>query len=150
MKKFLAVTLIVLICVSGGIAQAVVHSTRENFNYVFKTCISAINETEDYSKLIIDGNYDVALIRRRDCDILEDSIGFLSDNSAEGAESMVCALETRVILQARYAALDYYISALEAGVAGKMNVFEEYKRKMLKSIEEAEQFRQAFRNKYGY
>ena len=139
-----------MMCVSGGVAQAVNHSTQENFNYIFKLCISAISKTEDYANLIINSDYDVAMIRRQDCRSLGESIGLLSHTSAKGAESMLCALDTRIILQERYLALDYFISAVDAGMKGKMTLFEEYKRRMGESITNAEQAQQEFKTKYGY
>ena len=76
MRKYLLVALIMLICVSGGVVQAVTHSTQENFNVCFKMCFSGINDTADYATLINNGNYDVVVIRQRDCDTIQNSLEF--------------------------------------------------------------------------
>lgn len=150
MKTFLSVALFALICLYGSIVQAVTHSTQENFNHCFKMCISAINETADYIEVLKKGNDEVISMRQQDCSSLAESLGFLSNYTAEGAESKICILETRTILLARSLTLGYYLDAMNAYRARNIGLFEEYKRRMAKSSREAEQFRQEFLNKYGY
>lgn len=151
MKKFLSVALIFLVmCVSGGVAQAVVHSTRENFNYILKMCVSALKDTDDYVEVIKKGDDKVIALRRQDCDSLQETLEFFMNNSAKGAESMNCILTASCVLMARSAALGYYLDAINAYRAGNSALVEEYRRRMLKANQEAEQFRIEFLNKYGY
>lgn len=150
MKNFLSTMLVVFICASYNVAQAVEHSTQENFNYVFRTCLSAIYETDDFAEVMRKGNDDVIEIRRQDCWRLEESIGVLSQQTAKGAESRTCALETRVMLQSRGLALGYYLDAMNAYRSGNVGLYDEYGRRMAKAWNEAERDRQNFRNKYGY
>lgn len=150
MKHFLSAMLTMFIYAACSIAQAVTHSTQENFNYVLKMCISAIYETDDFADVMRKGNDDVIEIRRQDCWRLEEPIGLLSDYSAKGAESRTCALETRVMLQSRGLALGYYLDAMNAYRAGNVGLYDEYGRRMAKAWNEAEKDRQNFRNKYGY
>lgn len=152
MKKiFMAVILFVVVVSKVSIAQAVTHSSQENFNYCFQMCISALNATEDYADLIVKGKYEIAIIRRQECDNLQKSLEFLWHNgSVRGAESLDLMLTSIIILQERYLTLDYFISALDAGVAGNMTLYEEYKQKMLETLESSFKLRQEFRAKYGY
>ena len=151
MKKSILVTLTTFFVFNFSIAQAVNHSTQENFNYCFQMCVSAINDTEDYADLIMNRNHDVAVIRRQDCNTLKETLEFFWHNdSAKGAESLTLMIETTTIILERYLTLDYFISALDAGVAGNMTLFEEYKRKMLQSLESSLRLRQDFKSKYGY
>lgn len=150
MKNFLSTMLVVFICASYNVAQAANHSTQENFNYVFRTCLSAIYETDDFADVMRKGNDDVIEIRRQDCWRLDESMGTLLDYSAKGKESIVCVWETRVILVARGTALGYYLDAMNAYRSGNVGLYDEYGRRMAKAWNEAERDRQNFRNKYGY
>ena len=150
MKKILISMLIILLCVSGNMAQAVVHSTQENFNFVFHICTSAINETSDYYDLLQKGDDNMIDIRRRNCSVLEETLLDFSHTHAQGAESTVCVLETILIIQGRGLSLEYYLSAIKAYRAGNMALYEQYKQLLQKYFNEAERDRQNFRNKYGY
>ena len=58
--------------------------------------------------------------------------------------------ETIIIIQERGLTLSYYIDAVNAYQTNKMNLYEEYMRKMYAYNKSAEQARQEFRDKYGY
>lgn len=151
MKNFFLAMLTIFICASCSVAQAVTHSTQENFNYVFKMCISAIYETEDYHALLEKGDDDVVVLRMQDCKNHQENLEFFwSNGTAQGAESLSIMLETIVIMQSRYATLDYFLEAINAYRMGKVGLYEEYGRRSAKAYAEAERFRQDFRNKYGY
>lgn len=150
MKNFFLSALIMLMCVSGGVAQAVNHSTQENFNFVFQICTSAINETADYYDVLKKGNDNVIDLRRRYCKVTEETLSDFMHNSAQGAESKVCVLDTISIIQGRGLILSYYLSAMNAYRAGNMALYEEYRQLLQKSFNEAERDRQNFKAKYGY
>lgn len=150
MKKFLLALMFATICAYCSTAQAVVHSTKENFDFVFQICTSAINETSDYYNLLKKGDDNLIDIRRRNCNVLEETLLDFSHTHAQGAESKVCVLDTLLIIQGRGLSLEYYLSAIKAYRAGNMSLYEEYRQMLQKSFNEAERDRQAFRNKYGY
>ena len=151
MKKFFVVAFVILTCISGNRAQAMDHSTQENFNTVFKICYSAINITADYATLINNRNYDVVVIRLQDCTTLENSLGsFWENGGAQGAESLDLMLSTRILLQERGLTLSYYIDAVNAYQSNNIALYKECLRKMYGYCKSAEQLRQEIRNKYGY
>lgn len=132
------------------VAQAVTHSTQENFNQVFQNCVSAINETSDYTDLINNANFDVVVIRKEDCARHQNILEFYWKEMSHGKEAGECALLATIIMQERGLTLGYYMDAVDAYRSNRMNLYEEYIRKMYAYNKSAEQARQEFRTKYGY
>ena len=147
MKKYVIAILLLVMFFLNGICQAAVHSTQENFNIALKQCISALNDTEDYYEVMKRGDDAVIYLRQKDCELLEESLGHFK---ADGAESLTLLLETKLILQGRGLSLEYYLSAMDAYRAGRIALYEEYRRRLEKSFKEAEIDRKKFRAKYGY
>ena len=151
MKKIFAVASIMLLFASCNVAQAVEHSTQEDFNVIWRASVTAINETADYVNLINNVDYDVAVVRLQDCERHEKILEFYWQTPYyKGVEVKECALLATIIMQERGPTLDYFISAVNAYRVNKASLFEEYMKKMSTCNKQVEQSRQEFRNKYGY
>ncbi len=148
-KKFLVIALMTTIILLTDVVQAA-HSTQENFNHILNTCVSALKDTDDYVDVMKKGDDKVISLRRQDCDSLQETLQFFQHNSTEGAESMSYILTARCVLVARSAKLGYYLDAIKAYRSGNSALVEEYKRRMVKANQEAEQYRIKFLNTYGY
>lgn len=149
MKKFLSIVTIMLMCASGGVAQAVVHSTQAEFNSALTVSVSALNETAEYSNPINSGDYSGVVAYRDNCSNQSHILNCWLDN-LNGKEAVECIMLADIVVMERAKTLNCYIDVVNAFRSNKTNIYKEYIKKMYTCSQQAEQARQAFRNKYGY